>query len=87
MYGYGTVAELMNPTESTLIFLRGSKGGKTRYFLQSPKGLSLAQRCQWTQGSEFPTGENYAPMEQVADELIARFTPADWWSAWFSKEK
>jgi hypothetical protein len=86
MYSYGTVAELMNPTESTLIFLRGSKSGRTRYFLQSPTNMTLAQRCQWTQGSEFPTGENYRPMEQVADELIARFTPADWWSAWFPKE-
>ena len=85
MYGYGTVAELMNPAESTRIFIRGSHGGtgRTRFFLQSPEGLSLAQRCQWTQGSEFPTGENYAPMEQVADDLIARFGPieptaADW---------
>jgi hypothetical protein len=87
MFGYGTVADLMDPAESTRIFIRGSQGGRTKRFLDSPAGLTLAQRCQWTQGSEFPTGENYAPMEQVADELIARFgsfTPA-WWPAWFRK--
>lgn len=82
MYDYGTVAELMDPAESTRIFIRGSHGGsgRTKRFLDSPKDLTLAQRCQWTQGSEFPTGENYAPMEQVARELMDRFgmapTPA-----------
>ena len=77
MYDYGTVAELMDPAESTRIFIRGSHAGtgRTRKFLDSPAGLSLAARCQWTQGSEFPTGDNYAPMVQVADELIARFGP------------
>ena len=88
MYDYGTIAELMDPAESTRIFIRGSHGGagRTKRFLDSPKGMTLAQRCQWTQGSEFPTGENYAPMEQVADELIARFgpiNPASWWVGWF----
>lgn len=86
MYGYGTIAELMDPGESTRIFVRGSSGGKgtTRYFLQSPADLTLAQRVQWTQGSEFPTGENYAPFEDVAAELVTRFggtiqsTEKDW---------
>lgn len=88
MFDYGTVADLMDPAESTRIFIRGSHGGtgRTRRFLDSPKGWSLAQRCQWTQGSEFPTGDNYAPMELVADQLMARFGPpaptkrsaADW---------
>jgi hypothetical protein len=77
MYDYGTVAELMDPAESTRIFIRGSHGGtgKTRYFLQSPTSMTLAQRCQWVQGSEFPDGAAYAPMETVADQLIARFGP------------
>ncbi len=89
MYDYGSVAELMDPAESTRIFIRGSHGGRTRRFLDSPKEMTLAQRCQWTQGSEFPTGENYAPMEQVADDLIVRFgpinPPASWWPAWFKE--
>lgn len=90
MFDYGSIAELMDPAESTRIFIRGSHGGagRTRRFIDAPAGLSLAQRCQWTQGSEFPTGENYAPMEQVADELIARFgptAPLAWWPAWFRK--
>lgn len=93
MYDYGTVAELMDPAESTRIFVRGSHGGagKTRYFLQSPTTMTLAQRCQWTQGSEFPDGTAYAPMEPVADQLIARFGPIDppkpvgWWPTWFPK--
>lgn len=74
MYGYGTVADLMDPAESTRIFIRGSKGGRTRFFLESPETLSLPQRCQWTQGSEFPTGENYAPMAPVAAQLVALFS-------------
>lgn len=73
MYDYGEIRDLMDPAESTRIFVRGSAGGSTRYFLKSPKNMSLAQRCQWTQGSEFPTGENYVPMETVADQLIAHF--------------
>lgn len=77
MYDYGSIAELMDPAESTRIFIRGSHGGagRTRRFLDSPKDMDLARRCQWTQGSEFPTGENYRPMEQVADQLIERFGP------------
>ena len=93
MYGYGTVAELMDPAESTRIFIRGSHGGTgtTRRFLDSPATMTLAQRCQWTQGSEFPDGANYAPMETVADQLIQRFgpitppAPANWWPAWFTQ--
>jgi hypothetical protein len=75
MYGYGSIKDLMDPGESTRIFIRGSQGGKghTRYFLQAPKGLTLAQRVQWTQGSEFPTGENYAPMLAVVRQLISHF--------------
>lgn len=89
MFDYGTVEELMNPAESTRIFIRGSHGGtgRTRYFLQSPKDMDLARRCQWTQGSEFPTGENYRPMETVADQLIQRFAPPlGWWPRWFKQE-
>lgn len=77
MYGYGTVADLMDPAESTRIFLRGSKGGRTRYFLASPATLTLPQRCQWTQGSEYPTGENYEPMATVVGQLINLFGK-DW---------
>jgi hypothetical protein len=81
MFDYGTIRELMDPAESTRIFVRGSHDGKgrTRYFLESPTTMTLAQRCQWTQGSEFPTGENYAPMETVAEQLIKHFGgfPAD----------
>lgn len=75
MYGYGTIAELMDPAESARIFIRGSQGGtgRTRYFMQAPKDLSLAAKVQWTQGSEFPTGDNYMPMETVADQLISHF--------------
>ncbi len=75
MYDYGTIAELMDPAESTRIFVRGSHGGtgRTRYFLQAPPTMTLAQRVQWTQGSEFPTGENYAPMLTVVTQLIAHF--------------
>lgn len=79
MYGYcdptpDGIAELCSP-ECVRIFIRGSHGGKgkTKYFLQSPTNLTLAQRCQWTQGSEFPTGDNYAPFEDVATQLVARF--------------
>lgn len=89
MFDYGSVAELMDPAESTRIFIRGSHGGagRTKRFLDSPASLTLAQRCQWTQGSEFPTGENYAPWQQVADQLVERFglfKPAEWWSDWFA---
>jgi hypothetical protein len=77
MFDYGTIAELMDPAESTRIFIRGSHGGtgKTRAFLDAPKNLTLAQRVQHTQGSEIPTGENYAPFESVARQLLARFAP------------
>jgi len=69
------IGELMDPAESTRIFVRGSHGGSgsTRYFLQSPTDKSLAQRVQWTQGSEFPTGENYEPFTTVVKQLMARF--------------
>jgi hypothetical protein len=75
MYDYGSIKDLMDPGESTRIFIRGSHGGtgRTRYFLQAPAGLTLAQRVQWTQGSEFPTGENYAPMLAVVRQLISHF--------------
>ena len=80
MCGYCTpdlagIGELMDPAESTRIFVRGSHGGSgsTRYFLQSPTDKSLAQRVQWTQGSQFPTGENYEPFTTVVKQLMARF--------------
>lgn len=77
MYGYGSLADLMDPSESTRIFIRGVPGSPTRirYWLRpdKPKNLTIAQACQWVQGSEFPTGENYAPMEVVAEQLIAHF--------------
>src|SRR5664279_2090591 len=66
MFNYGTILELMDPAQSTIIFLTGNAAGTTRAFLKAPADLTLAQRCQWTQGSEFPTGENYAPFETVA---------------------
>lgn len=88
MYGYGSVADLMDPAESTRIFLRGVPGDPTRVRHWSrtdkPMNLTIAQACQWVQGSEFPTGENYAPMEAVADQLIAHFgglpETKDWWT-------
>lgn len=87
MFDYGSVAQLMDPAESTRIFVRGSHGGagRTRRFLDAPKGLTLAQRCQWTQGSEFLDGENYEPWRHVADQLIERFGlfAPTWWSAWW----
>ena len=69
------VGQLMDPFESTRIFLRGSHGGtgRTRYFLQAPQHFTVAQRVQWAQGSEFPTGENYAVMTTVATQLVAQF--------------
>jgi hypothetical protein len=79
MFDYGSIAELMDIAESTRIFLRGSHAGAgtTKCFTRSPvAAMTLAQRCQWTQGSEFPTGENYAPLESVARQLFARYTPA-----------
>jgi hypothetical protein len=79
MFDYGTVAELMDPVRSTVIFIAGNGRGTNRYFQQVPSNLTLAQKCQWVQGSEFPTGENYAPFGHVADQLIARFTTqTDW---------
>lgn len=77
MFGYGPVADLMDPTRSTIIFLTGNAAHTTRAFMDAPAGLTLAQRCQWTQGSEFPTGDNYAPFENVAAQLIERFAVVD----------
>ena len=73
------IGELMDPAESTRVFLRGSHGGRgsTRYFLQSPADLTIAQRVQWTQGSEFPTGENYIGLTNVAAQVMARFAAID----------
>lgn len=73
MYKYGSIAELMDPSRSTTIFLSGNDAKTTRAFLDAPQDFTLAQRVQWTQGSEFPTGENYRPMETVAQQLITRF--------------
>lgn len=73
-FGYGTVADLMDPARSTVIFLTGNAAHTTRAFMDAPDGLTLAQRCQWTQGSEFPTGGNYAPFQAVAAQLIERFS-------------
>lgn len=87
MYGYGTVAELMDPAESTRIFLRGSRGDRTRCFLDAPKTLSLPQRCQWTQGSEYPTGENYEPMAVVVGQLMNLFTRGKDWLDMATKEE
>jgi len=77
-YGYSTpdrngVAELMDPAAATRIFVRGSFGGtgKTRFFLEAPTDRSLAARVQWTQGSEFRSGENYAPFQHVAEQIVA----------------
>lgn len=87
MYGYGTVSDLMDPAESTRIFLRGSRGGRTRCFLDSPRTLTLPQRCQWTQGSEFPTGENYEPMATVVAQLISLFVRGRDWLDMATKEE
>jgi hypothetical protein len=89
MFNYGTIAELMDPARSTEIFLTGNTAHTTRAFLNAPKDLSLAQRCQWTQGSEFPTGENYAPNQPLAEFLVSKFgagadtpvTQGDWFMA------
>lgn len=79
MYNYGTIADLMDPEESTRIFLRGSKIAKTKCFLDAPKELTLPQRCQWAQGSEYPSGENYEKEAVVTAQLISLFVrEADW---------
>lgn len=97
MYGYAEpnrdgVAKLMDPAESTRIFLRGSTYARTRHFLDPANtGGDLAARIQWAQGSEFPTGDNYRPNEQLAEELLvlfgypaspARRSAADWLRFW-----
>src|SRR5690242_15442483 len=80
MYGYCTpdlagIGALMDPAESTRIFVRGSNGGTgtTRCFLQSPENMTIAQRVQWTQGSEFPDGGNYVVLESIAGALMVAF--------------
>ena len=76
MYGYGTIAQLMDPVESTRIFLRGVPGQPTKvrhWSRKDKKGADIAAQIQWVQGSEFPTGDNYRPLGQVADELIEAF--------------
>lgn len=97
MYGYGTIVDLMDPAESTRIFLRGVPGfpSRVRHWSRTdkPKDLTIAQACQWVQGSEFPTGENYAPMEAVADQLINHFgglpadKPLDWLETLMADQK
>src|SRR5690349_15848938 len=75
MYGYGLVSELMDIATSTRIFIEGNRARTTRAFLNAPEELSLPAKVQWTQGSEYPTGENYAPWAFVAAQLVQRFAP------------
>lgn len=82
MFGYSSpdragVADLMDPAVSTVIFICGSSFGRTRAFLRSPTEMTLAQRVQWTQGSEHPDGGSYLELEHVAEQLIERFCTVD----------
>jgi hypothetical protein len=76
MFGYGTVAELMDPARSTVIFVAGNGRRTNRYFLQAPADLPLPARVQWTQGSEYPTGENYEPHVDTARYLLNKYLAA-----------
>lgn len=95
MMGYCTpdlagVRTLMDLEQSTLLFVRGGSPGGNPYFLKAPGGLSLAAKVQWAQGSEYPSGDNYAPFEPLAEELVARYFPTTdegWWFSMASVEE
>lgn len=88
---------MMDPDYAVRVFCNGVPGkpGTVRSWLAAPDSLkahddlTVAKRCQWVQGSEFPTGLNYLEAVQVAHQLIERFgglpttptTPAG--SGWF----
>lgn len=94
MMGYCTpdlagIRSLMDVEQSTLIFVRGGPGTNP-FFLRAPADLSLAAKVQWTQGSEYPTGDNYAPFEQMAEQLVAKYFPTTdegWWFSMASVEE
>lgn len=60
---------------------------KTPEALKGVDDLSVAKRCQWVQGSEFPDGGNYLEAIPVARELLVAFElPAptvDWFTECF----
>lgn len=77
------IVRLMDPDYSIRVFCAGvpNQPGVVRSWLAAPEwlrhddDLSIAKRCQWVQGSEFPTGLNYLEAVKVARQLIDRFTP------------
>jgi hypothetical protein len=72
---------LMDPDWTVQVFLTGVPGQPSvvKYWLGAPSALrdrddlSIAKRCQWVQGSEFPDGLNYLESVRVARQLIQRF--------------
>lgn len=101
MYGYAgmghkpdpaAIERLMDPDYAVRTFIEGVPGrpGIVRCWLDQrmPAELTIAQRCQWVQGSETLTGENYGEAMHVADQLIEAFgglpqvqLPEDWFMA------
>lgn len=77
------VARLMDPAWSVKVFIAGvpDKPTTVRHWLdkrcpadlKKHDDLSVAKRCQWVQGSEFPTGGNYVEAMPVAHQLIELF--------------
>lgn len=77
------IARLMDPDYVVRVFCAGVEGKPTtvRHWLdprcpadlKAHDDLTVAKRCQWVQGSEFPTGLNYLEAVKVARQLIERF--------------
>lgn len=96
MYGYAgmgrspdptAVARIMQPEYQIRVFIEGVPGQPTAVHSwldpRMPKGLTISQKCQWVQGSEYLDGGNYADAMRVADQLIEKFgglptTETDW---------
>jgi len=91
-------ARLMDIVWSTRVWARGvpaTPDSPSRWWLhpavpQELTGhddLSVAKRCQWVQGSEFPDGGNYLEAIPAAKELMAAFglpvPPTDWFTECF----
>lgn len=75
------IDRMMDPDYAIKVFCAGVPGqpGAVRSWLAAPdylhghEDLTIAKRCQWVQGSEFPTGLNYLEAVHVARQLIARY--------------
>jgi hypothetical protein len=106
MYGYAgygpephphAMARMMDPDYAVRVFIDGVPGrpGIVRSWLDErcPKGLTIPQRIQWVQGSEFLDGNNYAEAIHVALQLIDEFgglpdpKPAKEWLDVVSKDE